>query len=275
MWFPSSVTCVLRASLLSNDPAAESGNNDHAPQDWWTITESPKAWMSVRDADLYEALLHRLVALRGRRLRIVEWGAGRSTVWYTRFLDSLGASYTWLSVEHHREFVDEQVMPALEGSGALVVEHGVGPRALDDSVRRVSDAMSEREATGASAIVVASFDHGLLRPDLPDHEADREADLSDYVALPARVVEATSTPVDLAVIDGRHRRRCLLAASDAVASDGYVIQHDAWRLHYQCAWRVWRSGRRFGDEWWIGAQCDTNFTDILPWHALERHADSG
>jgi hypothetical protein len=261
--------------LLSSDSATETGTTDHEPPGWWTTTESPKAWMSVRDADLYEALLHRLVVLRGRRLRVVEWGAGRSTAWYTRFLDSLGASYTWLSVEHHREFVDEEVRPALRGSGAVVVEHGAGPGALEESVRRVSEAMAEREAADAPAIVVAAFDHGVLRPDLPDHEGDRAADLSDYVALPVRVAEAASAGADLAVIDGRHRRCCVLAAVDAVAPDGYVIQHDAWRVHYQCAWKSWRSGRRFGDEWWIGAHHETDFTDVLPWHALERHADSG
>jgi hypothetical protein len=231
--------------------------------------------MSVRDADLYEELLHRLVGLRGCRLRVVEWGAGRSTAWYTRFLDGLGATYSWLSVEHHREFVDEQVRPALAGRGAVVVEHGRGPKALADSVRGVSEAIQERESSGASVIVVASFDHGVLRPDLPDHEADREANLADYVSLPVRVAEVMSAQADLAVIDGRHRRRCLLAAVDVVMPDGYVIQHDAWRIHYQCAWDAWRSGRRFGDEWWIGTQGHTDFTDVLPWHALERHADSG
>lgn len=231
--------------------------------------------MSVRDADLYEALLHRLVDLRGRRLRVVEWGAGRSTLWYTRFLDDLGATYTWLSVEHHREFVDQEVRPALEGTDAVVVEHGAGAGALEESVRRVSEVIREREAVDASVVVVASFDHGILRPDLPGHELDRTADLSDYVALPLRVAEATSARADVAVIDGRHRRRCLLTAVDTVAPDGYVLQHDAWRVHYQCAWDSWRSGRRFGDEWWIGSQLDTDFTDVLPWHAMERHADSG
>jgi hypothetical protein len=257
--------------LLSSD-AAETVTEAAG---WWTTTESPKAWMSVRDADLYEALLHRLVALRGRRLRVVEWGAGRSTSWYTRFLDSLGATFSWLSVEHNREFVDQEVRQALAGTGAVVVEHGTGPGALEESVRRVSEAMAEREVAGASAIVVASFDHGVLRPDLPDHEADREADLSDYVSLPARVAAAATARADLAVVDGRHRRRCLLAAVDTVEPDGYVIQHDAWRVHYQCAWKSWRSGRRFGDEWWIGSQLETDFTDVLPWHALERHAESG
>lgn len=252
-----------------------SSSPDTQQGDWWTTTESPKAWMSVRDADLYEELLHRLVALRGRRIRVVEWGAGRSTAWYTSFLDALGATYTWLSLEHHREFVDDHVRPALAcRPGAVVVEHdGAGVDVLDHTARTISVTLAEREEAAESVIVVVSFNHGYLRPDLPDHEHNRTADLRDYVSLPTRLIAVTGGAVDLVVIDGRHRRRCVLAAADVAAPDGYVILHDAWRAHYQCAWSAWRSGRRFGDEWWIGAQRQTDFTEMLPWYALERHGD--
>jgi hypothetical protein len=239
-----------------------------APEEWWSQTESPKAWMSVRDADLYEELLHRLATPSGD-LRVLEWGAGRSTSWYTAFLDTLGVRYTWLALEPNREFVNQHLRPALaDRPNVPIVEHG---DSLGDTVVAVREAVSAAEQNGESVVVVVSFDYGYLRPDLPDHEQDRLADLTDYIMLPTEL----GLPIDLAVIDGRHRRRCVLAAAGVVGPAGRVILHDAWRKHYQCAWDAWRSGRRFGDEWWIGAQFDTDFADVLPWYAFERHVEAG
>lgn len=231
---------------------------DVPPDLWWSETESPKAWMSVRDADLYEALLHRLAVRRkGQPLRVLEWGAGRSTTWYTNFLSRLGAPFQWVAIEHDGHFVGEQIRPrfAARPDAQVIVE-------AQTTTAEIVDAIATK------AVVVVAFDHGSLRPDLPGHELDRRADLSDYVGLPQRL----GLTWDLVAVDGRHRRRCLLAAANVVASDGYVVLHDAWRHHYQCAWTAWRSGRRFGDEWWIGSQRPTDFVDVLPWHALERHA---
>ena len=76
----------------------------------------------------------------------------------------------------------------------------------------------------------------------------------------------------LAVIDGRKRRRCLLESARLLSPTGYAILHDAWRSYYHCAFNSFRSGRRFGDEWWIGSNIDTTFEDVLPRHAFERHA---
>ena len=238
------------------------------PQEWWSETESPKAWMSIRDANLYEELLHQL-STRTERLRVLEWGAGRSTAWYTGFLDTLGVPYTWLALEHNRGFVDEHIRPSLSGRrGVTVVEHGAS---IGETAAAVRNAVTTGERQGGGTVVVVSFDHGNLRPDLPDHEQDRLADLTDYTSLPAEL----GLSVDLAVVDGRHRRRCVLNAAEVVGPASYVILHDAWRAHYQCAWGAWRSGRRFGDEWWIGTHLDTDFTDVLPWYALERHAEAG
>jgi len=89
-----------------------------------------------------------------------------------------------------------------------------------------------------------------------------------YVNLPAR----NAIVCDLAIVDGRKRRRCVLEGAKLIGQTGYVVLHDAWRPHYQCAWKEFKSGRRFGDEWWIGANHETNFEDVLPWYAFGRHA---
>jgi hypothetical protein len=40
---------------------------------------------------------------------------------------------------------------------------------------------------------------------------------------------------DLILIDGRFRRRCLLAAKEAATPEGLVLLHDAQRLHYHAS----------------------------------------
>ncbi|MFJ1804453.1 hypothetical protein [Streptomyces sp. NPDC088180] len=225
---------------------------------WWHETESPKAWMSVRDADLYEALLHRVATIRrGEVLRVVEWGAGRSTLWYTAFLDMLGLPYTWLSIEYNKAFFEEHCAPTLRErpNAAIVTEGGAGVEGIKDLVNR-------------QGAVVVLYDAGEVRPDLPEREADRAVNLDAYVSLPARL----GYSCDIVVIDGRKRRRCLIEATRLVDPHGYVLIHDAWRTYYHCAYSEFESGRRFGDEWWIGSRRKTNFTEVLPWHAFKCHA---
>ena len=226
---------------------------------WWSETESPKAWMSVRDADLLEELLHRLAARRaGAPVRVVEWGAGRSTLWYTSYLQTLGVPFHWLAIEHNGRFFEQSVAGRLRSRpGAAVVD---GRHAGPDELHGL---------LAGNSVVAVTYDAGDLRPFLPGRDADRDADLDAYVWLP-RLADFSC---DLAIVDGRKRRRCVLEAAKILAEDGQVVLHDAWRRHYQSAFSSYRSGRRFGDEWWIGAHRDTDFTDLLPWHAWERHQE--
>src|SRR4051812_45807056 len=90
--------------------------------DWWTESASPKAWMSVRDADLLEALLHRQ-ALEHDPLRVLEWGGGRSTCWYPRYLQTLGRRYLWVTVEHDQAYCDRELVMRLP-PGARVCRLG-------------------------------------------------------------------------------------------------------------------------------------------------------
>lgn len=228
-------------------------------EQWWSETESPKAWMSVRDADLYEALLHRLGQLRGDEiLRVIEWGAGRSTLWYSDYLERLGVPFSWLSIEHDKTFFKDNYGPIIERRPNITI-------ATDDE--RELDAIRALLGTPGNVAVVL-YDKGEVRPDRAGRLADRSVDLDAYVSLPTRL----GLECDLAVVDGRKRRRCVLEAATLLSPAGYVILHDAWRTYYHCACKSFRSGRRFGDEWWIGANNDTTFEDILPWHAFERHA---
>jgi len=88
---------------------------------WARRTMSRKALMSVRDADLYEALLHRLATRRDREaLRVIEWGDGRSTIWYTHILESLGLPFQWVTIEHDGQYFQRHVLPYLPTRPRLV-----------------------------------------------------------------------------------------------------------------------------------------------------------
>lgn len=211
--------------------------------------------MSVRDADLYETLLHRLAARRGGEpLRVLEWGGGRSTVWYTGYLATLGVPYRWLTVEHDRAFFHEEISGELLGRDDATIVHSEDLELEGDGRIVVSD-----------GLLVVLYDAGELRPFCPGHDQDRLADLDEYVELPRRL----GFRCDLAVVDGRKRRRCTIEAAELIGERGLVIVHDAWRTYYQCAFSIYASGRRFGDEWWVGARRKTDFRDVLPWHAFE------
>jgi hypothetical protein len=201
----------------------------------------------------------------GQLLRVLEWGAGKSTLWYTEFLDRLNAPYRWLSLEHDEAFVRDVVEPELEGRRAAQAIEWRGKESAEEFAA----------ALAGPGTLVVSFGAGVLRPDLPGREHDRVADLDEYVDVPVTLRDEWDLAWDLVVVDGRKRRRCLLSAAHGVADDGYVMLHDAWRRHYQCAWRAYPSGRRVGDEWWVGSRRETDFKDVFPWHAFERHEEPG
>lgn len=150
---------------------------------------SHKAWMSVRDADILETLL---VMLQPHR--VLEWGAGRSTVWYPRVI---ARSAQWTTIEHDVRFAGDVAAWAPPNVDVLCVELG------------------------------AAYVHG-----------------------------SGSGAVDLAIVDGRLRRRCLLRAAEVAR---LVVLHDAQRPYYHAAFEAYAHHAFVGDALWIGAQDPAHF----------------
>jgi len=208
---------------------------------------SHKAWMSQIDADLFERVIMRKARAVTGRLDVLEWGAGRSTLYFTNLLQGLGQACHWLSLEYDRSFVAETIAPQVAGN----------PRAR--LLSAAEPALPPLEETPAVRLDVVTFDQGPLKPFLPDHEADRFADLDDYVAYPRQL----GRQFDLILVDGRKRRRCLIEAAPLAKPDGLVLLHDAYRPHYQCAFTHFTSHRMLGEILWIGSPATTNFLEWI------------
>jgi hypothetical protein len=229
-----------------------------APAEWMGWTESEKAWMSIRDADLLEVLMLGHARGLGRPLDVLEWGAGRSTLFYSVLLQTRGMLGSWLTLEHNREFFVQELAPRFDARPDR--EYSLIDGTLEQHARDLG-------STGGAAVTAAVFDGGELRP--YENDEDRDADLDDYVRLPAML----GRRFDLIVVDGRKRRRCLLEASRLLAEGGIAVLHDGWRAYYECAFAAFSSWTRVGDELWVGSQDGRDLRTLLPEHAFEGEED--
>lgn len=212
-----------------------------------------KAYATPADADLLEEILLRLAGRFEDQLRAFEWGSGLSTLHYPEWLASRGVRVSWITAEHDRAWFMQALEPVLRARGATIVRS-------DD----LAEAVSALRA-GRQALVAVVFDNGPDPHDQPsDWYLDRALDRDEYVALPCEL----GLRYHVALVDGRQRRRCLLEAAKVLEDGGVALLHDAQRPYYHSAFAAFRSGRRIGDELWIGAQFDTDFSDLVPADAL-------
>ncbi|AVE48904.1 TPA: hypothetical protein SLN68_000033 [Serratia marcescens] len=229
--------------------------------DWTSHEVSSKAWMSIRDADLLESLLIGLSKQKKNApLRVIEWGCGRSTLWYGRFLEHSGIPHQWLGLEHNQSYFESAIAEEFISDPGTRIIH----------CNNLTGAPAH-PWNGGTERVVALFDHGAVAPFESQLISDREVNMDAYVSLPAK----WNFHCDLAIIDGRKRRRCTLEAQKLIGDTGIVFLHDAWREHYQSAWPAFKYSRRIGDEWWIGINHDADLTKLFPWHAFDNHASRG
>jgi len=205
---------------------------------------SHKAWMSKPDADLFEQILIRQ-AQAAPRLEVLEWGAGRSTLYFTQLLRDLGHNFNWVAVEYDRAFFQRDIEPKLGGVPDVGLEYiGDGQRAAPARMPRPKQ-----------GVQFAVYDHGKLSPFMPDHEADRLPVMDAYIDFPRDFGQQ----FDLILVDGRKRRRCLLAAADCLKENGLALLHDAYRPYYHCAFERFTSHRPIGEILWIGSNQATDF----------------
>jgi hypothetical protein len=244
---------AFRPAAASTAPAGDPPGPQEAPG--LEARGSSKAWMTAGDADLLQEILARLAARFGGELRVLEWGAGLSTLHYPAWLAANGVRVSWLAIEHDRDLFGASLAGPLRAQGATVVQA--------EALPGDATAILPGRFTGVTAVV---FDKGPINPfdANPTRYAERAKDLDDYVGLPARL----GVRVHVAIVDGRKRRRCLVEAASLLEPGGVALLHDAQRPYYHPAFAAYRSGRRIGDELWIGGLDGTDFSDLVPGEAL-------
>ncbi len=209
---------------------------------------SAKAWMSKTDANLFDALVHIKSADTERRLDVLEWGAGRSTSYFTRALHSLrGDNFCWHSIEYDRGYFEREIRPTLAEL----------PRSTVELVDGSADPGSK--FGGVTPVEFAVYDYGTLKPMLDEGVADRKVDMDAYVEHPSRL----GRRFDLILVDGRKRRRCLIQAASLLKEGGMAVLHDAQRTYYHCAFEHFRANSRLGEILWFGTQMSEVFFEDI------------
>lgn len=221
---------------------------------WVSRIESRKAWMSVRDADLLETIILRMADFKsGDPIRVVEWGGGRSTLWYTGLLDYFEVPYRWLCLESNRDYFDSEIKKLLLKRPDTKVFYPGESNLVQDEVMRLQQ-----------GVIAMVFDHGLVMPYESGLQSDRAINMDHYVTCPRKI----GFKCDLAIVDGRKRRRCIIEAGDLLEPGGIAMLHDAWREYYAGCFNNFRRSMRVGDEWEVGIVDDIDLGDYLPSHAF-------
>ena len=169
------------------------------------------------DRKIFKSVFQRYV---GKRLRVFEWGMGRSTIYYSRYLRSIGSDFEWYSIDNSHEW--------MQNVDQLVHRYKLTTRVH----LRLSEFPAFWELPSWSWEQTKIPREDLCGPKVVE-----------YVEYPRQVMMPKG--FDVIIIDGRYRRRCLLTAFEVLAPGGVVILHDAERIHYHSSLENYISSRFF------------------------------
>lgn len=164
---------------------------------------------SARDIWVFKEVLSTAEA---ERLRVFEWGPGASTIYYSKFLNSIGRRFEWYAIDNSRKWF-----------------------------RRVEERITRSRLTDQVHIYCSEFPAFW---EMPEYSPDNPVPPQSYSSS-ASVLKYVNFPKELAgrfdviILDGRYRRRCLLVAAEVLAPRGIVILHDAHRTHYHSSLSVY------------------------------------
>jgi hypothetical protein len=157
---------------------------------------------SPRDIAVFKSVLS---SIGEEPLRVFEWGSGASTIFYPRFLQSIGREFDWHAVDNSKIWYEK-------------TRERISLAEMDGRVHvYCSDFPAFWELSGYS-----------VETPIPPASMIDDPDVARYVNYPREL----GLRFHLVVVDGRFRRRCLLAAKDVLAPGGLLILHDAQRVHY-------------------------------------------
>lgn len=163
----------------------------------------PTMWMSEIRA--IEALLLEQARLNPV-LNILEWGAGRSSIYFSKFLKARGLRFKWTAMENY------------------IPWHSNMLQMIEDSGLSESTACVLKNATCEERKYL-----------------QETFELSDYIHYPGSL----DIRFNVILVDGRRRRECLEKAMELLAAGGTVILHDAERPDCQDLMKQYHGGGEF------------------------------
>lgn len=173
------------------------------PYDSQTDTSNPEMW--VNEILFIEKLLmeqHK----KNKILNILEWGSGRSTIYFSEYLKKNKIQFSWTAVENFipwHQIVDSMIIKA-------------------DLVKTTTCL--------------------LKSPTNEERKKIQETlDMSEFLNYP----EQLKKKFNLILIDARRRKECLEKAHSLLASGGAVVLHDAERQEYHSAFSLYKNNGNF------------------------------
>lgn len=139
-------------------------------------------------------------------VRVLEWGSGRSTIYFSNWLKRKGITFRWIAIENFIPWHEQ-----------------------------VSAMIDSNDLAGVTTCVLKS---GTCEE---RKYVQEDMDLSAYVNYPSTL----GLKFNLILIDGRRRRECLETASRLVAGNGVVVLHDAERPEHESAFVHYQDGGKF------------------------------
>ncbi len=189
----------------------------------WSWRRLPQ--QTFREIALYQVVLEEIVKRLSRPPRIFEWGAGSSTVYYSKWLRNKGIVFEWHAIDNSPLWYSH-------------VQKNVRLAGVASSVRlHLAEFNPFWEDPGWDGTVPTWVGAPLCTP------AIRE-----YIACPLIL----GGRFDVILVDGRFRKRCLLVAREALQPEGAILLHDASRRHYLPGISSFPHGRYIsgGNEFW-------------------------
>lgn len=163
----------------------------------------PEMWLS--EIRYIEKLLLEQ-AKNNKSINILEWGSGRSTVYFPKFLKKNKIDFTWSAIEN------------------FILWHETVNMMIKDS--QLGDTTKCY----------------LKSPTREERKKIQEMlDMTDFLNFPATL----NKKFNLILIDARKRRECLEKAVELLAPDGAVVLHDAERDEHQSAFSLFKDCGHF------------------------------
>lgn len=169
----------------------------------YVLQNAPEMWLS--EIKYIEDTLVSL-AKQNECLKVLEWGSGNGTVYFSKFLKKKNTNFKWIAIEHF--------VPWYEKVTAMLKEHN-----LCDNVQCFLKSPTYQENKNIQEML----------------------DLDEYINFPSTL----GIKFDFILVDGRKRKECLKRASTILSSDGVVILHDAERQWYHDGCKYYVNGGEF------------------------------